>query len=341
MSDTLDTPLPKELLELIQERYALGHSIDSYERITDGYLSRNFRLVTGNGQLFLKEYRYTDRARVTGVHQAKFFFAERDIPIITPLAQRDRETILSFDQRFYSVFPFVVGRIIPRVTRSLNAYRSSGEMLGRIHFAGRKGFEQVAVPQQDAWNPVEFLDEAQRIEAIVRAIPEPSEFDLLTLEGLTLKRELARKTPTQPDQLKIKNDHLIHGDYHSRNIFYNDQDEVSHVFDLEKACIAPRSFELARSMDFVCFSHVFEPENFTNGAAFLEGYTSVYSISVSEFREGLLKYYHKRMHSLWHEREHYLLGTTRVDGMYKNELTMLRWYSEHFEHFLEWFASCV
>ncbi len=335
MSESVTPILPEGILDRIRELYAFPVKVELIERVATGYMSRNFVLQTGTRRLFLKEYRFEDRARVVGTHQAKAFFAERGIPIITPLIQTNGETIFEYQDRFYALFPFVIGRIVRSADRSLKAYRSSGEMLGKIHLAGRNGFERIAVRQQDAWNPAEFLEKSASIERLIQALPERNEFDRMTLEVLELKRRLAQTTPIKPETLTVKNDHLIHGDFHSANIFYNDQDEVTHVFDLEMSCIAPRSYELARSMDFICFSKAFDDKAFFTGQAFLQDYQSIYPISASELWAGLNMYYHKRIHSLWHETEHYLLGTTRVDSLYINELHMLRWYSEHLEFFIE------
>lgn len=39
-----------------------------------------------------------------------------------------------------------------------------------------------------------------------------------------------------------------------------------------------------------------------------------------------MHYYLKRMHSLWHETEHYLLGNFRVDSLLQSETNMLKYY---------------
>lgn len=110
------------------------------------------------------------------------------------------------------------------------------ETLAHIHLAGREDHSDIDVPEQKSWNREEFLEKAATIEECISLLPELSEYDLLALRSIEFKQELARVNPIHPDMLGLKNDHLIHGDYHGRNIFYNADDEVSHVFDFEKTC---------------------------------------------------------------------------------------------------------
>ena len=63
------------------------------------------------------------------------------------------------------------------------------------------------------------------------------------------------------------------------------------VFDWDKTEIAPRAFDVARSMHLMCFSNDFEGRNFKNAEIFIKAYNKVYPLAKNELMEGIKMYY--------------------------------------------------
>lgn len=256
-----------------------------------------------------------------------------------PYVSEEQTTIFAYSERFYALFPFVDGKTVERSERSAKAHAATGSMLARIHLAGREDHADIDVPEQKAWNREVFFKEAAVIEEKISTLTTLSEYDQLALRSLELKQGLARVNPIEPEMLGIQNDHLLHGDYHESNIFYNEHDEVNHVFDLENACLGPRAFEVARSIDFMCFAPEYKEEGFEIAQHFLRAYDAIYPLPKEELVQGIMKYYLTRAHSLWHVTEHYLLQNFRVDVFFKDETQMLEYYSQNLETHLDRLTS--
>ncbi len=333
------TTLPEGLLELLASLYPVAQTVTAFEPITEGYLGRNFALETPNRKLFLKGYRKTDRSKIEAVHTAKIFFATRGIPIILPYVNEEKTTIFEYEGTLYALFPFVEGRSIRRSDRTPKAWSSTGSMLARIHLAGRSDYADIAVPKLKHWDRETLLEKAAKIEEQIRAQDTQTDYDRLALKCVRLRQGLAKLNPIGPDQLGLVDDHLLHGDFHGHNIFYNDEDEVSHVFDLEKACIGPRAFEVARAVDFMCFAPHFNEDGYEFAQLFLQAYNALYPLPKDELARGIMSYYLKAVHALWPESEHYFANSTRTDGLQEAELRRMEFYSEHLETYIDRLTS--
>lgn len=320
------------ILEKIRSEYAIAERSVLAGEIQEGYQSRNFILKNDQGKnLFLKQYRHKDFQRIEDIHRAKFFFSGGGIPVILPLRNGEGKYIFQASGRFYSLFPFIEGRIIRRRERSLKAFASAGRMLARLHALSQDGRFPRIGKEEKGWEKATFLEKAEKIRDKIGIIPQKTPFDVLALKTLDLKRHLVLQNDVRYADFDFKNDHLIHGDYYGGNMFYDDEDEVSHIFDIELAKVSPRVLEIARSIDYMCFSNEYGPKNFLAARCFLKAYESIYPLGKGELPQGIRARYLDKLHSLWIEEEHYLMGNTRVDCFLAGELEMLRYYSAFYD----------
>lgn len=318
-------------LETVQKLYTEAREATLVKEVQEGYLSRNFILENRGVKFFLKQYRFDSLEKIREIHRAKFFFSSGGIPVILPLQNRNEEYFFEEEGKFYALFPFVSGRIIPRANRPQHAIESAARMLANIHLLSKDGFPEIVKDEAKGWDKNAFLKEAETIQEKIERRKEKSDFDHLVLEVMEYKRKIVQSNTVLYEKLRLANDHIIHGDYYGQNIFYNENDEVKYVFDFEKTKRSPRVLEVIRCVDFMCLSDRFEEKDFEDARVFLRAYSAAYPLQRDELIRGLRAYFFKNIHSLWIEREHYLNENYRTDPLYTGKLAHLQYYWQHFD----------
>ncbi|MFA7171135.1 MAG: phosphotransferase [Candidatus Paceibacterota bacterium] len=322
-------------LEKIRKSYAVAKKAELTEIVKKGYLSNNFILRSDEKKLFLKQYRFDDIEKIKEVHRVKFFFSDGGIPIILPIRNNEGDFIFEDAGKLYSLFPFIEGRIIRKEERSQKAFASAGEMLGRIHILSKDSCPHITDCYGREWDKKEFLVRAGAMKERVEKNTERTNFNKMALKTINLKISLAEGNNVRYEDLELKKDHIIHGDYHGQNIFYDNNDEVSYVFDIEKTEISSRILEIARTIDYMCFSNNYKVKNFNDARIFLSAYNKVYPFCAEELTRGIEAYYIKKAHSIWIEEEHYTNNNFRVDCFLEGEFLMLSYYSKNFKNFTD------
>ncbi|MEZ4620667.1 MAG: phosphotransferase [Caldilineaceae bacterium] len=327
------------LLAFLQTAYRLP-TLQRATPVAAGYLSRNWVISAGGERYFLKQYRFDDATRVAAAHGALIHFQRAGLPTIVPIATHDGQMISTVDTRHYSLFPFVAGRQLRRGALSMTAVKAMGTMLARLHRAGHN----VRLPHLRQWrlnrDRSAFETAATTIlERIAQQTPA-TPFDSLAEQTVRRQLVLVEQIKIDPSLLALPSDHLIHGDYHDSNLFFDAQDQVAHLFDWEKAEIAPREVELVRALLFTCFSNpenfrsTFLPHNFVLGSAFLAAYHAHYPIVLERFVDALHARYWGSLCSLWVVNEHYLYQNPRRsvlgvhsgrDQLFCRSLTTIHW----------------
>lgn len=304
-------------------------------KVAGGYLSDNFAVGNENKKYFLRQYRakYT-RPEIEAIHRVKKFFAENGIPIISPLKTNNDETFFQFDDRFYALFPFVEEKTIEASNLTDNSIKSIGRMLAKIHLLSKNGLSNLTEEKTSAFDKEKCLEIGEKIRAMVMGIKAPSDFDKMAQKQIEYKIDLIKKNQIKFSDLGLKYDHLIHGDFHALNLFYDENGEVKYVYDLEKAVVSPRSFEIARAIDYICLEN-FDPENIRRAKIFISAYRSIYPISNDEIKIGLRFWYLKNIHSFWIEEAHYLNNNFRTDVFYPIQDKKLKYYSKNFDQMIK------
>ena len=146
-----------------------------------------------------------------------------------------------------------------------------------------------------------------------------------------MRKSLVASNTINWQDLDLKNDHLLHGDYYDQNVFFDERGYVSSVFDFEKTIYSPRSFELIRSMMKNFFSNDFNVSNINKAKLYLHSYLNIYPASREELRTGFRLYYLRTIHSAWVQKEHYLKKNYRVDQFLHNHYQNIKYLSEHFQ----------
>ena len=334
------------LLAFLQETYLLP-ALHHATPVAVGYLSQNWVITAGNERYFLKQYRFDDVTRVIAAHAALLHFHGTGLPAILPLTTRDGQRVCTMGDHHYTLFPLIAGRQLRRGAMPMAAIQSMGAMLARLHRAGHN----VQVPHLRQWRLKAdrslFVADASAILDRIVQQPTLTPFDLLAEQAVRLQLALVARTPMDPAALTLQPDHLVHGDYHDGNLFFNEADEVAYLFDWEKAEIAPREVELVRALLFTCFSNpdnfrgTFLPHNFKQATVFLAAYHAQYPIEPERFIDALRARYWGSLCSLWVVTEHYLHQNTRVDTFLESNLAEISYFADHLPEMIVWFHSLV
>jgi len=316
----------KLLLDTITSLYDIG-PITASDRVATGFLSENHVVSSGAGRFFLKKYRFAEAAKIRRIHASKSFFSQGGIPIIMPLTTKDGATFFTHESAHFALFPYIAGQHSDRKRLTPRASASLGRMLGLIHLCGAD-CALDADPADKPGNRTPNLEQIELLLSKARCAPVPGDFDRTAIEILEIKRSFAESAPHTTYSAPA-NDHLLHGDYHDANVFFDGRNEVAHVFDLEKTGYGPRTDEIFRAMTYslICGDSV--ADVLAKAEAFMDAYRGIYPISDEEIIDGLQIFIHKHMRDNWVETEHYLRGNTRVDVLARFELTRLQFLTAH------------
>lgn len=314
------------LLKRVNELYGL--QVHSFEKVTKGSLSENYILVEGDKKYFLKKYRFDNKEKIEEIHLAKKYFAEGGIPVILPIANKEGNTFFCFENGYFALFPFIDEKEFKRGSLPDKAIISLGEMLGRIHLLGGKAKLPIS-NKFKTWDKEKILAHIELIKAEINKKEILNDFDKLTLESVELKKNLISRGFVEHENFNLPNDHLIHGDYLDGNVFFGEDNQVSHVFDFEKTNYSPRVYELFRSLMYVFLSEEITDEDINKAKSYLNSYLNVYPTSKDELRRGLKFYYTKSIHGLWVEYEHYLKNNNRPDEFLLSDFRRIKYLSEN------------
>ncbi len=335
----------KALARHLEECYLLK-AIETFEPITGGYSTTNHLVVTRAARFFLKQYRTKFSAeRVAQIHAVKQFVADGGIPAILPIPNPAGATFFQHDGKQYALFPFVTGKAVAaKEPLSPTALASMAELEAKLHRLSEGGAPRIIREIDLAWDTNDFVEDSTAMLHTIQMQPA-SAFNEEALKVLALKLQLAEQNRYSFESLNQRNDHLIHGDYHAQNLFFSKDDTVKHLFDFEKAALAPRSYELIRTIFIVILNRGFRSQKMTGlideAASYLRRYHSRYPISTDEIHAGVLTRYYTDIHSLWKEREVFEHKNERVKPFFSGELYALTWLSQHLEELIETLQQAV
>lgn len=294
--------------ERIEELFGLG-KVTSVQDAPGDYRCRNYFIKINDKPYFLKQY---DNRLSGSVHEIKFsekFFAEHGIPIIIPINDRLGRPAFWEKNNWYSLFPFVDGKMPDPESYSDITLKSMGRMLARIHVAGKemgnKSFQHLRL-----WDPSAFNMEYIALKNAFERKQEPSEVDIAVMQRLEIKAKIVDANRFSPHDIPHTHNTLLHGDFIYQNVFIDQGGEVTHVYDLEKTTLGPRSYELARSVFISCFDTGWDEKQLEQARTFVSAYREIAPISFQEFLSGLQLYLINFAHLTWVEAKILLDGST-------------------------------
>ena len=289
-----------ELNDVLAEQFDLP-SVSNFVEVKKGLICRNFSFQSGERKFFLKLYTRNTEETIHAIKEAEIYFAEQGIPIVLPVVTRSGAYAFEFLGKWFSLFPFV-DTPTPEASELTDVTMvSMGKMLAALHLAGKQAqLESFATFR--FWDRDAFFADAEKIQAIEATHAPENTSEELAFANIRSQREYLEQTSQrQPEDFGLPFDHLLHGDFIYTNTFVDTSGEVLMTYDLEKAGVGPRAYELARSMFISCFDDGWNEKNFEFARLFLSAYQTVYPISREEFVKGVHMYVTHFMHMSWLE----------------------------------------
>ena len=211
---------------------------------------------------------------------------QHGVSTIPPLVNSKGTTLSEADGAFFSVFPYVPDKQHYALPND-KAVASAGENLARLHLAGANNLSLVHGKFCEPWNKEKFLKNASRMLELADA--GTTSFDKTARKMLRLKIDLAKNSNLTYEVLGLKNDAILHGDYHTHNLFFDNYDNVSYTFDFERTMVGPRTTDVAYGLFMICFDFNTDIENdvsevnFDRAYSFIHAYNKTFPISLDEF----------------------------------------------------------
>ena len=275
----------------------IGGTIDSTHLIT-----------TNKGRYALCASTRNDPDRLKQEHELILWAHQHDIPTPPPLPTPQGDTIVTYKDQIFTLFPFVNGHQVSRDNLQPAHIAAMGSFLAQIHTiladyptsnVSKRNFE--IDPHADREQALADID---RLIKKISAIPSPDHTDQHALDRLTARKKwlqtLTDPKKSAPLTLPFQ---VIHGDYQETNVFFQNN-HVSSIIDWS-AYAAPTTWEIARTLHLV-FN--FRP---TPSITFLKTYQQHHPLSLEDLDIATHAYGLKRGHSLWLYEEAYDNGNVR------------------------------
>lgn len=324
-----------EIISKIIHLYSLSPSVKHISKVRRGYLTSNFIIGDSKKKFFLKQYT-DDEERIKKTHKAKKFFFQGYIPVIMPLENKDKRTYFCLNGKCYALFPYIKGRQFKRLKMNKRALESAGTTLAKIHLATKNKKPGIDLIRRNrAWDEKDSLSRLENIKNIIAKKKEKTKFDKQALKLIEIKKSIIKNNKYKWNDFDLGKDHIIHGDFHEANIFFDKESKVEYVFDWECVNYAPRAMEIARVLKLMCFNGRFTKNNYRNASIFVGAYSKIYPISKKELGEGIKKEYIRQAFSLWVLDEYYIKGNKKIYKFLDDQLMILRYMDKNISNYIK------
>ena len=314
-------------------------AIEDVKFLHEGYKAHNLIIRADGQRYFLKVYRRLGHV-VQQIKHAEQFFSDQYVPVIRSMKDKYGREAFCLDREWCSLFPYVEDAIVLSSGDLTDLHIIKlGHLTARVHAIGAYGpasqFDHIYF-----WQHRYFHWEYEELMDVFRTKPSLNEMDRLVRDTLQEKQKLVASLKTETADLPSTHPVIIHGDLIYQNVFWNPDGEITHVFDFEKTCVAPRAYEFARSLMINCFDDTWDDAAFRRATIFLNAYREEIDFSFEEFLSGIRLYWANVVHMTWLEAKYtfgreaepskiYVHHANRIHNMHEDpEVFCLRIYTE-------------
>lgn len=295
-------------LNMLSHDFGLGKML-SVGRISSGVSNRCFLLNSERGQFVIKALCHSNKSNVTYVHEVEKFIYSNGIPSICMMLTKCGDVCAEYETQLYTVYKYTDQSLSQG--EPYRFVRESGRLLGLIHKISQGHIPRTLKLRQFILpDPHISKTKLRAIRArILRNAQSKADDAFITFIGKKL-----HYLKCQRDYIGFNNDTLIHGDFHKDNLIFScGSNSVVGICDWDDAKMAPRSYEVARSIIYLCFAgHGSIRKGIKYARAFVEAYRSACPISANELSDGMHLHFKQLLTSTWLEERHYLQNDTRA-----------------------------
>ncbi len=274
-----------------------------------GTVNRTILVQTANGTYAFRAYLRPDWARVAWEHKVIALAETGGIPVCRPLPLPDGGTFIERGGRFYALFPLATGQQISREKLDFFEIAAARRCLAHIHRALADFPAEQARPKALTFDTAETLARIPCLEAAIRARETQTELDQAALQQLAGRRHWLEHTAVNDALMRLRlaalPQQVVHGDFQETNLFFAGN-EVSGVIDWDQSGLAPRTWEVMRTLDLMLR---LAPDPCR---VFLSAYRNIKALPDEELREATTCYGVLADRNLWVYEAVYLDGNERV-----------------------------
>lgn len=289
-------------------------------------LNHNYCVETAAGRRFVRLHKANrTRERLLREHRAMAWAAGQGLPVHPPLAAEGGETLIALGGVLGAVYSWLAGRHLSRGAILPAQSAALGAMQGRLHrvLAGYHDPDLAPGGTGGSWDTGASIAMLSRVDDLIRYYPAHSEWTLEVQGGLRTQLGLLESGVARPssDFARIATQ-PAHGDYHERNVLFDDGGKVAAVVDWEMVGLLPPVFEVLRA---VSFSLLMEPSLL---AAYLEGYRREASLPADDCEPGVEMWWQSLLHDTWRYRTRFIEGDLRAERFFAESLALLTRFSD-------------
>jgi Ser/Thr protein kinase RdoA (MazF antagonist) len=304
----------------ICDQYNLGMVI-SIDAVTEGVLNDNYIITTDVGKYFIKSVREKARNKLAEICDVENFMKSHGIPAITMLKTKSGEICITGKSELFTLYDYVESD--RSHIYSIEDYRNMGVMLARIHQVGGQQIPgSLKIKDFTRPSPETITSRLVDYRKVILEKTDADETDSLMLKYIDFKIAAM----PQIGAVGLPNDTLTHGDYQTGNILIDPTSrKIIGICDWEKAEFAPRAYEIARSILYICFDETSGLDKALRQMnEFLVGYHTLCSIDEGELIDGIKMRIAKMVSSAWIEDMYYNLHSNRANHFIENEMRIIK-----------------
>ncbi|MDR6193339.1 phosphotransferase [Siphonobacter sp. SORGH_AS_0500] len=323
-----------QLRNIIFKKYNID--VQNTSSIEGGYLTNNIEILSFGKRFFLKQQRTDTASNIGFIEDIEDTLFQAGIPVILPYKTIDDKKHFIFNDQIYTLYPYINGHKISFDNLEKMHIEAMGDLLSKIHLATKIEDTKILGNNiREGWDTGKSKLKLQKIYELIDIKKNKTIFDINAKSNIQKKISFLESNTLKLDDLNIKNNCILHGDYWQENVFFAKNGKVQNVFDFEKSVIGADCIELIRSMFIICFNSRYNTNNFEKSTRFLNSYLSMNPINKTNIKNSIHAYIMRIFHSNWIESEHYIEKNYRLDSLYVNSIQNVNFFSEETDYFID------
>jgi Ser/Thr protein kinase RdoA (MazF antagonist) len=234
--------------QLIRESYYLDEILD-----VSPIPSRQHRLLTtSRGKFLLKALPYPFQLRRI-VYDAAFtdYLSGKGFPARRVVKTRHGELFINVESNAFCLIEYFDAAFQPSSTKTLSEQQivAAAVRLAELHryAVDYQGSSECRLPFRQSRS----LELFEKISSVIRTRGIQNDFDKLALAAIEKKAQAVTLRPFEGQEFMKGQSILNHGDYHSGNVVFDNENRIVAVLDFEYCTKMPRIWDIAWAMSWL------------------------------------------------------------------------------------------